>query len=133
MAAIRVQMEEWHTFMPGIRMYKGKKTYFYNGEILRDEETGEFLIYDWKERYSWEVIIVLPGVVVIPYGTFTYCTNVETVIESDSVKRIEKLAFSNLSNCQETLSLLDERHSNFASRCLPSSFHLLVEKLVPRS
>jgi hypothetical protein len=84
-------------------MYKGKITYFYNGEILWDEETEEFLIYDEEERKTWEVIIVLPGVEVIPKNTFCGCDNgktvggcknVKTVIMSDSVKRIESWAFS---------------------------------------
>ena len=48
-------------------MYKGRKTYFYNGEEeLYDAETQDFLIYDQEERETWEVIIVLPGVEEIP-------------------------------------------------------------------
>jgi hypothetical protein len=66
-------------------MYKGKKTYFYNGEILSGQP------YD-RERETCEVIIVLPGVEVIPEGTFRWC-DVKTVIMSDTVKRIEKEAF----------------------------------------
>ena len=62
---MRVQTEEWRRFIPGIRMYKGKKTYFYNGEKLRDDDYDS-LIYSWEERLTWEVIIVLPGVEVIP-------------------------------------------------------------------
>ena len=57
-------------------MYKGKKTLLYNGEILfdsyiyeygEDDEDAIFLIYNEEERKSWEVIIVLPGVDVIPH------------------------------------------------------------------
>ena len=52
--------QEWAEIValgPGLRMYRDKKTLFYNGEIvLRDE----------VERSSWKVIIVLPGVEVIP-------------------------------------------------------------------
>ena len=91
---MRVQTEEWRRFIPGVRMYRGKKTYFYNGEKLWDVEIDEFLIYDYEEQESWEVIIVLPGVEVIPQLTFCSCCNVKTVVMSDSVRRIEADAFS---------------------------------------
>ncbi|GFH57038.1 leucine-rich repeat domain-containing protein [Chaetoceros tenuissimus] len=77
---------------PGVRMFKGKKTYFYNGEKLWDEERG-LLIYDKEERNTWQVIIVLHGVKVIPTGTFRECKNVLMVMMSDTVKRIEEEAF----------------------------------------
>ncbi|GFH57098.1 hypothetical protein CTEN210_13574 [Chaetoceros tenuissimus] len=130
MSTIRVKTEEWRSFLPGVRIYKGKKTYFYDGEILRDEETGEFLIYDWKERYSWKVIVVLPGVVVIPYGTFTYCTNVETVIVSDSVKRIEKLAFS---NCKYLKFVKLSRNVEFIGRKAFQFCESLLSLFIPSS
>ncbi|GFH57059.1 hypothetical protein CTEN210_13535 [Chaetoceros tenuissimus] len=90
---MRVQTEEWRRFIPGVRMYKGKKTYFYNGEILRDVETKKYFIYDKEERDTWQVIIILPGVEVIPEFTFAGCWNVKTVIMADTVKRIEEGAF----------------------------------------
>ncbi|GFH50170.1 predicted protein [Chaetoceros tenuissimus] len=79
---MRAQTEEWRRFIPGVRMYKGKKTLFYNGEILWEGEVypGRPLIYDEEERESWEVVIVLPGVEEIPGSTFEYCINFETVI-----------------------------------------------------
>ncbi|GFH44713.1 hypothetical protein CTEN210_01187 [Chaetoceros tenuissimus] len=92
---MRVQTEEWRRFIPGVRMYKGKKTLFYNGEILVDAENGEWLIYDKEERQKWEVIIVLPGVEVIPQYTFGSCINVEAVIMSDAVRRVELRTFIN--------------------------------------
>ena len=70
---MRVQTEEWRRFIPGVRMYKGKKTLFYNGEKLMDEYEGHPLIYDREEMKSWEVIIVLPGVEMIPEYTFAGC------------------------------------------------------------
>lgn len=77
-------------------MYKGKKTYFYNGrERLFDVENIECLVYDWEERDTWEVVIVLPGVEEIPKYTFNECDKIETVIMSDSVRRIEECAFYN--------------------------------------
>lgn len=75
-------------------MYKGKMTYFYNGEILADEENYEYLVHSKEERLKWEVIVVLPGVEVIPEYTFETCYNVETVIMADSVRRIEEWVFS---------------------------------------
>ncbi|GFH44596.1 hypothetical protein CTEN210_01070 [Chaetoceros tenuissimus] len=89
---MRVQTEEWRRFIPGVRMYKGKKTLFYNGEILWDRY--EYLVYDQEERNSWEVIIVLPGVEEIPADTFSECENVKVVI----MGRIEDAAFSNCWN-----------------------------------
>ena len=91
---MRVQTEEWQRFIPGMRMYKGKMTLFYNGEILWDEENDEYLVYSKEERLKWEVIIVLPGVEVIPALTFSTCRNVKTVIMSDTVRRIERGAFN---------------------------------------
>ena len=76
-------------------MYKGKKTLFYNGEILYDTENCEKLIYDWEERKSWEVIIVLSGVEVIPQLTFGSCINVEAIVMSDTVRRVELRTFIN--------------------------------------
>ena len=52
------------------------------------------LIYDKDERGSWEVIIVLPGVEIIPEGTFIRCGNVKVVIMADTVRRIEDWVFS---------------------------------------
>ena len=91
---MRVQTEEWRRFIPAVRMYKGKKTLFYNGEKLYDEENREWLIYSKEERDSWEVIIVLPGVEIIRDENFSWCVNVKTVIMSEDVKRIEYGAFS---------------------------------------
>ena len=82
-------------------MYKGKKTLFYNGEKLWDEwNNGEYLVYDREEQESWEVIIVLPGVEVIPKETFSGCEMLETVIMSDTVRRIEEQAFDNCRSLQ---------------------------------
>ena len=74
-------------------MYKGKMTLFWNGEELYDYENGDWLVYTDEERDSWQVVIFLPGVEVIPDRTFWNCENVETVIMSDTVERIEKSAF----------------------------------------
>lgn len=81
---------------PGVHNYRGRKTLFYNGEKLVDDETFEPLVtYNWEERQTWKTIIVLPGVKVIPQYTFAACKNVKTVIMTDSVKRIKRNAFFN--------------------------------------
>ena len=90
---MRVQTEEWRRFIPGVRMYKGKKTFFYNGEELWDNEEREPLVYNKEERDSWEVIIVLPGVEIIPGWTFCNCAKIYKVIMDDTVRRIEWGAF----------------------------------------
>ncbi|GFH57082.1 hypothetical protein CTEN210_13558 [Chaetoceros tenuissimus] len=79
----------------GVHMYRGKRTLFYNGEELWEGNafTGDPLIYNTEERQSWEVIIVLPGVEIIPTSTFYECKNIKTVIMADTVKRIEDHAF----------------------------------------
>ena len=79
-------------------MHKGLKTLFYNGEKLCissgiDGKDPIYKIYDIKERETWEQVIVLPGVKIIPYRTFYCCRNIKRVIMSDSVKRIANRAF----------------------------------------
>ncbi|GFH61969.1 hypothetical protein CTEN210_18445 [Chaetoceros tenuissimus] len=77
--------QEWEEFTrqgPGVRMYKGKKTLFWNGQELYITKSSPL-----------EVIIVLPGVEVIPKWTFCACINAKTVIMTDSVRRIEDWAF----------------------------------------
>ncbi|GFH61890.1 hypothetical protein CTEN210_18366 [Chaetoceros tenuissimus] len=92
---MRVQTEEWQRFIPGVRMYQGKMTLFYNGEKLWEGMGwSRPLIYDTRERRSWEVIIVLPGVEVVPEDAFVYCKNVKIVLMADTVRRIEFRAFA---------------------------------------
>ncbi|GFH59423.1 hypothetical protein CTEN210_15899 [Chaetoceros tenuissimus] len=97
---MRIQTEEWTEIMregPGVRMYKGKKTLFYNGEILweysDDWETFGPLVYDYEERDTWQVIVVLPGVEMIPGFTFYRCRNIKKVIMADTVKGIQRDVF----------------------------------------
>lgn len=84
---MRVQTEEWQRFIPEVRMYKGKKTFFYNGDPLVQE------IYEYDETSTWEVVIILPGVEVIPEFAFASCRSLKIVIMSDTVQRIEDEAF----------------------------------------
>ena len=108
-------------------MWKGKMPLFYNGEKLWDDETRGYLVYNKEERDKWQVIIVLPGVEVIPDHTFYYCKNVKTVIMSDSVKRIEdhyafsgcaSLAYVRLSRNLEYIGV----HAFYYCKCLSSIF-----------
>ena len=94
---------EWEEIVeegPGVRNYRGKRTLFYNGEKLYDEDIHEYLVQDREERWSWEVIIILPGVEVIPRSTFVLCWMVETVIMADTVKRIEYGSFKGCSRLE---------------------------------
>ena len=55
------------------RMYEceGKETtlFSYNGKILFDGETDDFLVHDQEEQKSGKVMIVQPGDKVIPEWT----------------------------------------------------------------
>ena len=60
---------------------------------------GHALIHNEKERKSWEVLIVLPGVKIIPELTFIACSSVKSIIMADdSVKMIRQGAFH---GCQD--------------------------------
>ena len=101
-------MEEIHT---GNTNVQRQENIFLNGEILFNSKNGDYLIYNIEERDSWEVIIVLPGVEIIPGWALNGCMNVETVIMADSVKRIERDAFAQcfelkLVNCSRNLEFI---------------------------
>lgn len=94
-----------------IEMVDGLKTVFYDGSILFDDrirskvsssgrvpvvallksdpsEYGQPLHYDWKERESWQQVIIEPHVEVIPPLTFFKCS-IERVIMQDDSKLVE--------------------------------------------
>ena len=127
---MRVQTEEWRRFIPGSRIYKGKKTLFYNGEILWDDENEEYLIYDQDEQESWEVIIVLPGVEIIPEETFIELERIETVIMSDTVRRIEESSFS---NCYSLVIVRLSRNLEYIGQFAFSNCHSLASIFIPLS
>ena len=54
--------------------------------------SDECKIY-WKDRQSWQQIIVIEGVTEIPEMTFHRCENIKRVIMADTVIRIERNAF----------------------------------------
>ncbi|GFH44361.1 leucine-rich repeat domain-containing protein [Chaetoceros tenuissimus] len=132
---MRIQTEEWRRFIPGIRMYRGKKTFFYNGEILWEGDLfwyhrGHTLIYDKEERKSWEVVIVLPGVEVIPESTFFECRKLKTIILSDTVRRIEDSAFN---CCMKLESIKLSRNLEFIGRLAFRWCEFLTSIFIPPS
>ena len=52
----------------------------------------------FRERLSWQQIIVVEGVTEIPSSTFYKCINIKRVIFADTVIRIGRCAFSNCGN-----------------------------------
>ncbi|GFH43792.1 hypothetical protein CTEN210_00265 [Chaetoceros tenuissimus] len=52
----------------------------------------------FRERHSWEQIIIVDGVTEIPYMTFGYCRNIKRVIFANTVIRIERNAFYHCEN-----------------------------------
>ncbi|GFH43825.1 hypothetical protein CTEN210_00298 [Chaetoceros tenuissimus] len=52
----------------------------------------------WRERFSWQQIIIVEGVTDIPYMTFSGCKNIKRVIFSNTVIRIEQCAFISCKN-----------------------------------
>ncbi|GFH47627.1 hypothetical protein CTEN210_04102 [Chaetoceros tenuissimus] len=94
---IIISDKEWDEIKklgPGVRIYRGKKTLFYNGERLYSYGYGRTKVYDEKERESWEMIIVLPGVTSIPSYSFYACRFLEAVIMPDSVRTINRYVFT---------------------------------------
>lgn len=79
----------------GVHNYRGKRTLFWNGEKLWEGHNadGHPLIYDGEERLTWEMIVIMPGVEIIPYSAFFRLRNLKVVIMADTVKRIEQMAF----------------------------------------
>lgn len=94
----------------------GLVTLFYDGSViynwkLHDEWVYEFYNHDknddnweswnlsveckryWKERQSWQQIIIEEGVTEIPYYTFKRCKSIRRVIFSNTVVRIVEWAF----------------------------------------
>ncbi|GFH44714.1 leucine-rich repeat domain-containing protein [Chaetoceros tenuissimus] len=134
---MRVQTEEWRRFIPGVRMYKGKKTLFYNGEKLYDEDFFEPLIYNREERQTWEVIIVLPGVEVISKLAISECKNIKKVIISDTVRRIEDGAFWGCTNLEYVRLSTNLEHigecafsacKSLTSICIPPSCRAIDDR-----
>ncbi|GFH46382.1 hypothetical protein CTEN210_02856 [Chaetoceros tenuissimus] len=76
--------------------YEWFEKYEYDDSIDADWENWE--ISDrckryWRERQSWQQIIIVEGVTVIPEYTFARCYNIKRVIFSNTVVRIEEYAF----------------------------------------
>lgn len=87
----------------------GLVTLFYDGSdlwdiILHDEYDYEHggpsdaCLNYWKERESWQQIIIEEGVTVIPKMAFYKCKNIQRVIFANTVIRIEREAFLQCGN-----------------------------------
>ncbi|GFH57220.1 hypothetical protein CTEN210_13696 [Chaetoceros tenuissimus] len=84
----KISTEEWNEIVnkgQGVHLYKGKRTYFYNGGLPT---------ISVQESCKIELIIILPGVEIIPRNTFVDFKIRKTVILSDTVRRIEEWAFA---------------------------------------
>ncbi|GFH61885.1 hypothetical protein CTEN210_18361 [Chaetoceros tenuissimus] len=127
----RLSDEEWEEIEklgPGVRLYNGLKTLFYNGETLWS--TGRFNVYDKDERESWEQIIVLPGVEVIPNFTFFDCKRVKIVLMNDSVKRLE---FHACRDCKELVFILFWKNLEYIGNNALSDCKSLFSLFVPEA
>ncbi|GFH57234.1 hypothetical protein CTEN210_13710 [Chaetoceros tenuissimus] len=79
----------------------------------------------WKERLSWQQIIIEEGVREIPGFAFCHCQNIQRVIFADTVIRIESLAFSccsSLTYIKWSINLEEIGHCAFSSCDLSSVF-----------
>ncbi|GFH61967.1 hypothetical protein CTEN210_18443 [Chaetoceros tenuissimus] len=125
--------QEWAEIValgPGVRMYNGLRTLFYNGEILRDVAAREFLIYDYAERLKWEVIIILPGVEVIPDWTLSHCIVAKVVIMADTVRRVEHHAFH---HCPELVFIRLSRNLEYIGLVAFARCESLTSIFIPQS
>ncbi|GFH57231.1 hypothetical protein CTEN210_13707 [Chaetoceros tenuissimus] len=76
--------------------YDGSKE-LYNDELHYSDETCRWSQDYWRERLSWQQVIVVDGVTEIPMITFEGCTNIVRVIFADTVIRIDFWAFAGCS------------------------------------
>ena len=72
------------------RLYLHRRRDIKNWEELNlSNEVKEY----WRERQSWQQVIVVEGVTEIPEWTFSHCFNIQKVIFANTVLRIESNAF----------------------------------------
>lgn len=79
-----------------IELLDGLKTVFYDGRKLwqnSNEWSNGESVYPIEERESWQQVIVLHGVKVIPQATFDDCVNITKIVLASTVIRIEESAF----------------------------------------
>lgn len=122
---------------PGSRLYRGKQTLFYNGEILYENDDNEYgdledflRVYDEDVRDSWEVLIVMRGVREIPWKTFYYCTNLKVVIMADTVRRIGEKAFK---DCKRLLYVKLSSNLEYIGICAFYRCESLISIFLPPS
>ncbi|GFH56322.1 leucine-rich repeat domain-containing protein [Chaetoceros tenuissimus] len=126
----------------GAHLYRGKRTFFYNGGTLwKHDYLFEMLIdagmydkpppiYNDEERNTWQVVIVLPGVERISDLAFKGCANLETVIMADSVKRIEYEAFE---RCESLLYVRLSKNLEYIGECSFENCKSLTSIFIPPS
>ena len=119
-------------------MYNNLKTLFYNGEKLwkgddeyfveldLEEEPEHPLVYNRKERKSWQQIVVLPGVEEIPMCTFQGCINVEKVVMYD-VRWIRSKAYL---ECKRLRHVLFSRNLEVVGSNAVSYTHLTLPTIL---
>ena len=67
--------------------------YDQNDENWEDWDLSDECKRYWRERQTWEQVIIEDGVTEIPRDTFRSCTNIKRVIMANTVIRIEERAF----------------------------------------
>ena len=81
----------------------------------------------WRQRQTWQQIIVVEGVTEIPACTFHHCLNIKRVIFSNTVVRVERCAFGycfnldyiKLSTNLEDIEILAFTHCDLISVFIP--------------
>lgn len=66
----------------------------FDGDNLEEFDLSDECKRYWKERLSWQQVIIEKGVTVIPKEAFYKCYNIKRVIFSNTVIRIEEYAFT---------------------------------------
>ena len=87
--------------------------------------------YTLQQRHSWQQIIILSNVKIIPeYSTFANCQNVQRIIMSDSVERIKWRAFE---KCTRLVYVKLSRTLEFIDGYIFQNCTFLEEMYIPQS
>lgn len=124
---MRVVTEEWRNFVPGVRMYKNKKTLFYTNA---GEYALEMKMHLCANQKTIQQILVLPNVTAIPNYIFNGLMNVTTVILHDHVKRINEFAFE---DCHSLVYVKLSRHLKHIGKGAFCGCISLPSIFIPRS
>ena len=83
----------------------------------------------WKNRQSWQQIIVMEGVTEIPEKTFTRCKNIKRVIFANTVVRIGRYAFL---SCKNLVLVKWSLNLEYIGRCSFQYCNLSSVSIPPR-